>query len=168
MRRHASDLAWRPILQAGNMDEIVVVMEDSPRWGRQLSHPPGRRSASAYFHPTSLSGMSREGTLKSLQGSLGVHLGHAVVEPEDSDCGSTEDSGFTSVRENFVRQSTSNSLQIPGDGNAPKAVADPEVPFTTIGSPPLRTRRRSWRRCPAMTPVTGRRPPLGTRPGTTP
>ena len=33
-----------------------------------------RRSASAYFQPNSMSSMSRESTLKSSQGSLGVFL----------------------------------------------------------------------------------------------
>ena len=50
----------------------------------------------------------------------------AVVEPDDSDGVSYEDSGFTSVRGAFARQSTSNSLQIPGE-TAVLKVAEPEV-----------------------------------------
>ena len=50
----------------------------------------------------------------------------AVVEPDDSDGVSYEDSGFTSVRGAFNRQSTSNSLQIPGEAAVLK-VAEPEV-----------------------------------------
>ena len=53
-----------------------------------------------------------------------------MVEPEDSDCVSNEDSGFTSVRGAFGRQSTSNSLQIPGEVAQALKVAEPEVtPF---------------------------------------
>lgn len=60
----------------------------------------------------------------------------AIVEPEDSDCGSTEDSGFTSVRAGLARQSTSNSLQIPGDAGL-KASAELEVaPFYPAHPPP--------------------------------
>ena len=50
-----------------------------------------------------------------------------MVEPDDSDGVSNEDSGFTSVRGAFARQSTSNSLQIPGEAAVLK-VAEPEVP----------------------------------------
>ena len=49
-----------------------------------------------------------------------------MVEPDDSDGVSNEDSGFTSVRGAFARQSTSNSLQIPGEAAVLK-VAEPEV-----------------------------------------
>ena len=28
MRRHVSDLAWRPIIKGGNIDEIVVAIEN--------------------------------------------------------------------------------------------------------------------------------------------
>ena len=40
---------------------------------------------------------------------------------------SNEDSGFTSVRGAFGRQSTSNSLQIPGEVAQALKVAEPEV-----------------------------------------
>ena len=50
-----------------------------------------------------------------------------MVEPDDSDGVSNEDSGFTSVRGAFARQSTSNSLQIPGETAAVLKVAEPEV-----------------------------------------
>jgi len=124
MRRHVSDLAWRPIIKGGDIDEIVVAMGGNEEAGIDSVGGP-RRSASAYFQPNSISSMSRESTLKSSQGSLGVFLSQAVVEPDDSDGVSYEDSGFTSVRGAFARQSTSNSLQIPGE-TAVLKVAEPE------------------------------------------
>ena len=59
-----------------------------------------------------------------------------MVEPEDSDGVSNEDSGFTSVRGAFARQSTSNSLQIPGEAAVLK-VAEPEV----LLRPPIEEKR---------------------------
>ena len=90
MRRHVSDLAWRPIIKGGDIDEIVVAMGGNEEAGIDSVGGPRcepkksgvsrsrvfvfRRSASAYFQPNSISSMSRESTLKSSQGSLGVFL----------------------------------------------------------------------------------------------
>ena len=62
-----------------------IVLEDPgvnpSNWPRKVGFPDPRsrvfvfrRSASAYFQPNSISSMSRESTLKSSQGSLGVFL----------------------------------------------------------------------------------------------
>lgn len=103
-RRHASDLAWRPLIQSGNIQEIIDGLDCK------------RRSESAYFNKHN--NLSRDSTLKSSRNSLEVRADSPIfpgVDVDDSDSVNNEDSGFTSIKGNFGRQSTSNSLQIPGD-----------------------------------------------------
>ena len=117
-RRHASDLAWRPLIQSGNIQEIIGGLDAQ------------KRSESAYFHP--LPHLSRDSTLKSSKNSLEVRddspisvpLNGASADVDDSDSINNEDSGFTSIKGNFGRQSTSNSLQIPGDMIKPLTETD--------------------------------------------
>ena len=107
-RRHASDLAWRPLIQTGNIQEIIGGLDSR------------KRSESAYFHP--VPNLSRDNTLKSSKNSLEVRDDSPIlhnVDVDDSDSINNEDSGFTSIKGNFGRQSTSNSLQIPGDISKP-------------------------------------------------
>jgi hypothetical protein len=112
-RRHASDLAWRPLIQSGNIQEIVGGLDSR------------KRSESAYFHP--FPNLSRDNTLKSSKNSLDVRDDSPIlhnIDVDDSDSINNEDSGFTSIKGNFGRQSTSNSLQIPGDMSKP--VTEPD------------------------------------------